>query len=164
MKRILALLILTIAASFAHADTINLNGDMYYFTSTFGTNPMVLSTYTSGTGVYATNGTTVGNITTFATAYFTQGFGLPTISNLTFNANTNVLSGSFVWNGNTWYLTETFGPYQSGSCCGESYTYGNITSGKVTTVSEPGTLALLGTGLLGIVGTIRGKLSKRVPA
>jgi hypothetical protein len=177
MKRFLAALIVVFAASFAHADTINLLTNSYYSYSevyTFPTNSPYISTFGTGVGmvigeVYGNNytnvlewqaygGTTVGNVTHFSSAYlYSTTFGSVSAFNATWNAKTDTFSEYYLSGGKTWHLTATSG--QTNGTYGidgyYTYTYGNLTSAKATTVPEPGSLALFGTGLLSLAGFAR---------
>jgi hypothetical protein len=181
MKQFWILLILTFAASFAHADTINLltgSSYTYSYTYTFPTGSYYNQYYGTGLGLLegyvnynsgawsvaeAFSGTTVGNVTHFASGtmvnwnsyQYTQVY----LSNPTFNARTSIFTATYVSGGKTWHLRETFGP-QSPYYVNPgvySYTVGGLTSAQITTVPEPGSLWLMGTGLVSLAGLARRK-------
>ena len=183
MKRLLAVLsFLIFAASFAHADTINLLAcsncvfadswaDVYtfppnsYYTPSYGSSMIDAGGETYG-GVSGYNwwqseawgGTTKGSITKFsyASLYSSQLNADISLFNSVFNSRTDTFKASFVFGGKMWHLTEVFGAPQSAfSNVLYSYTYSNITSAQITTVPEPGSLWLMGTGLLSLGGFAR---------
>jgi hypothetical protein len=181
MKKIVLALFLMFAASFVHADTINLMSLSPYSYSdvyTFPANSAYAPFYGTGIGLVeagvccnsgwtqseAYGGTTLGHVTHFAYAYFySSPWGNVNMFNSTFNSKTDVFQSYFLAGGKQWHLSETFSaPYGSwGYNDGTyiySYTYGNLTKASATTVPEPGTLGLLGTGLLSITGVVRKKL------
>ena len=172
MKKFLAILVLTFA-SFAHGDTINLlaggysqyadvftfpvNGPYNYY---YGTGVGIVEggtySYTNGNGFTeweGFTGTTVGHMTRFANSViYSSVFGNLSGYNATWNAKTDFFSMYFLSGGKKWHLTATYGaPNGSYDAGPYSYTYGSLTKAQITTVPEPGTLCLLGTGLLSIV-------------
>jgi hypothetical protein len=177
MKRFLAVLILIFAASFAHGNTINLLTNSYGTISdiyTFPATSMYASTYGTGVGlvvgeVYnysfstyleweAYGGTTVGHVTRFSNAYlFSSSFGNIGAFNATWNAKTDVFSMFFLSGGKKWHLTATSGPIANSYNEAPYYlfTEGGLTKAQITTVPEPGTLGLMGTGLLWVAGFAR---------
>ena len=176
MKRFLAVLILVFAASFAHADTIDLlsnNNASISVVYTFPASSPYAQWYGTGIGlvngeVYSNSfstwldwegfvGTTVGNVTHFGNAYlYSSTLGNIGAFNATWNAKTDTFSEYFLLGGKTWHLTATNGPSSTYGNDGYwTYTDGNLTSAKATTVPEPGSLALFGTGMLSLVGFAR---------
>ena|ERR1700719_3020973 len=180
MKRFAVLLCLLFAVSFMRADTINLlGGGGYSYANVYsfpvgswynqnlgtGIGLVVTNTYNANTNFYTdletAGGTTTGYITKFSSSYFdTSSIWQVPLSNPMFNAKTDVFTGTFAFNGKTWHLTETFYPLNN------VYTYNNggyqyteysssIKSAAMTTVPEPNTLILLGTGLLWIGKRVR---------
>jgi len=118
------------------------------------------STGAGGTWLEAIYGTTKGNITSFAYSYFDSSLlGSFNLSNAKFNSKTDTLTASFVSAGKTWHLTEVYGTayynYNEGTY---SFTDSNLKSAKMTTVPEPNTLVLLGTGVVSLAGAVRKKL------
>jgi PEP-CTERM motif len=177
MKKIVLALFLMFAATFMHADTINLLGgsnSSYAYSYSFpvgspyaylGTGLGLLETGTWSTGASETwldaiYGTTKGNITSFAYSYFDSSLlGNFNLSNAKFNSKTDSFTGSFVSAGKTWHLTEVYGPaYYNYNAGYYSYTYGNLKSAQMTTVPEPNTLLLLGTGVVSLAGAVRKRL------
>ena len=176
MKRFLAVLILIFAASFAHADTINLLAggySQYADVFTFPVNGPYNYYYGTGVGIveggtYSYNGsnffewegftgTTVGHVTRFANSdIYSSVFGSLTGYNATWNAKTDFFSMYFLSGGKKWHLTATYsapaGSYDAGAY---TYTYASLTKAQIATVPEPGTLALFGTGMLSLVGFAR---------
>jgi hypothetical protein len=173
------LMILTFAfmsfVPFAKCDTINLLGGpsySYAYVYTFPASSNYASTYGTGIGLIETDaynvttgawadleavyGTTVGNVTHFAyTNVYGSSWGNVAAFNSTFNAKTDVFSTFFMAGGKKWHLTETLGAptyswYNDGSGYTYGSSYGNLTKAQATTVPEPGTLCLLGTGLISI--------------
>ena len=179
MKRFLAVLsFLIFAASFAHADTINLmpnnNGGTISDVYTFSANSQYAPSFGTGVGLivgevwnssFSTwmewegfGGTTVGNVTRFSTAYlYSSSFGNIGAFNATWNAKTDVFSMFFLSGGKRWHLTATSGPgtYYNYLPYGYTLTDGGLTKAQITTVPEPGTLGLMGTGLLWVAGFAR---------
>jgi PEP-CTERM motif-containing protein len=176
MKRFAVLLCLLFAVSFMHADTIDLlgggSGSAYvysfpvgsWYNQTYGTGIGLVDTWTNN-GQFqleAYGGTTKGYITKFSNAYawFYTSTYWQGLSNTAFNAKTDVFTGTFAFNGKTWHLTETFYPlnnvytYNNGGYQYTEYSSG-IKSAAMTTVPEPNTLILLGTGLLWIGKRVR---------
>jgi len=182
MKGFAALLCLLFAVSFMHADTINLlsgssSASAYVYSfpvgssynQSFGTGVGLVDTwiYNPQSGSYfetdAEGGITKGNITKFSNAYvwtYAANYWQGTLSNAAFNSKTDVFTGTFAFNGKTWHLTETFYPlnnvytYNYGGYQYTEYSSG-IKSAAMTTVPEPNTLILLGTGLLWIGKRVR---------
>ena len=187
MKRfaiLVAVLAFTYAALPASADTVNLvpSGSyaysyVYTFPSSspyawsYGTGIGLVETanYTSGGYDYfeAWGGTTTGSVTKFSEDYvYLNGSWYEAAGNWTFNSKTDVFSGNFSGpQGKTWFFTETFGTPGSYGTYDYSGYYsiqeGSVLSGSMTTTPEPGSLALLGTGLCGIGGLLRRKLVRR---
>jgi len=187
MKRfaiLLAVLAFTYAALPACADTVNLvpsGSNSYSYIYTFPAGSPYASSYGTGIGLVETvnytnsgynlfeawGGTTTGAITKFAWDYvYFDGSWYEAPGNWTFNSNTDVFSGNFSGpGGKTWFFTETFGTpgaYGSYNYSGY-YTFqeSSVLSGSMTSTPEPGSLALLGTGLCGIGGLLRRKLVRR---
>jgi PEP-CTERM motif-containing protein len=169
-----------------HADSVNLSTqpgssvDLYSFPSTsnyaqyFGTGIglIQINTYNeNGLNTFAAGvGTTVGNITQFAnTSSDISGFN-GTFSNAAFNSATDVLTAAFSgseFNGTTWVpfngqLTETLnlnGPtFYDQDGFSFNLQSGTVSSATMSTVPEPGSLVMFGTGLLSMAGVIRRKL------
>jgi hypothetical protein len=174
-----------------HADSVNLSTQpgssvgVYTFPSTsnyapfFGTGIGIITTDTfneNGQNSFqAWTGTTVGNVTHFANTYLDIPNFDGTFSNAAFNSATDVLTAAFSgseFNGTTWVpfhgqLTETF-DFNGGSVFSynyDGYAYdfesGTVTSATISTVPEPGSLVMFGTGLLSMAGVIRRKLVGR---
>jgi hypothetical protein len=79
-----------------------------------------------------------------------------TINGFTVNNGYNVPLLGYSYNANSLYVS--INQVHVGECCGQATT-GSVTfSIDSTETPEPGTMALLGTGLLGIAGPIRRKL------
>ena len=190
MKRVvlfLPILILLLSLS-AFADTVNLSTQPWsYATSlTFPANSNYAPYYGTGIGIVETEtysngwnyfeawgGTTVGNLTHFTNTWSSMADFNGTFSNATFNSTTDVLSAMFSgseFNGTAWvpfngHLTETInlnGYTGSYNYSGWSYNYtgGSVTSASMSTVPEPGSLMMMGTGLIGMGGVIRRKLKR----
>jgi hypothetical protein len=126
-------------------------------------------------------GSTVGSITKFANGGMSVYGGYQdlygSLSNASFNLKTDTLTGTLTgqqynlltqsWKPVTVYLTETLalngssGTYDLGGGWTYSYQDGSVTSGNISTVPEPGTFGMLGTGLAGMAGLVRRKLAKR---
>jgi PEP-CTERM motif len=178
MKKIVLALFLMFAATFMHADTINLLGgsnSSYAYSYSFPVGSPYASSYGTGLGLLETGtwstgaggtwleaivGTTKGNITSFAYNYFDSSLlGYLNLSNAKFNSKTDSFTGSFVSAGKTWHLTEVYGSanysYNYGTY---SFTASNLKSAQMTTVPEPNTLLLLGTGVVSLAGAVRKKL------
>ena len=186
MKRFL--ICLTLLASFssmAHADTINLDtgyswSGVYSFPSTsayvpyYGTGVGLIQTESYGQNgwslIEAWGGSTVGNITHFSNTYaYIPDFN-GAFSNAIFNSKTDTLTGLFVgyefingnWSPFSGHITEILelngGTYTNGDPWSYTGQYGSITSASISSVPEPGSLMLMGTGLVGIAGAIRRKL------
>jgi PEP-CTERM motif len=174
----------------AHADSVNLSPQpysdvsVYTFPSTsnyapyFGTGVGLILTDTynqNGENYFESGvGTTVGNITHFANTFFDIPNFDGTFSNATFNSTTDVLTAAFSgseFNGTTWgafngQLTETLsfnGPTSFYDEDGFSFNLqsGTVSSATMSTVPEPGSLVMFGTGLLSMAGVIRRKLVSR---
>jgi hypothetical protein len=174
----------------AHANSVNLStqpgssANVFAFPSTsgyaqyFGTgigliqintyNENGLNTFTAGVG------TTVGNITTLAATSFAIPNFDGTFSNAAFNSATDVLTAAFSgseFNGTDWVpfngqLTEILNlnaPTFFNNDDGFSYSLqsGTVTSATISTVPEPGSLVMFGSGLLSMAGVIRRKLVSR---
>jgi hypothetical protein len=174
-----------------HADSVNLSTQpgssvgLYSFPSTSNYAPV----YGAGIGIIVTDtfnengensfeaatGTTVGNITHFSNTDFDIPNFEGAFSNAAFNSATDVLTAAFSgseFNGTTWVpfngqLTETFN-FNGGSVFsynedGNAYDFksGTVTSATISTVPEPGSLVMFGTGLLGMAGVVRRKLVGR---
>ena len=188
MKRVmlfLPILILLFSLS-SFADTVNLSPQSWSFavSYTFPANSNYFPYYGNGlveTGTYsngwnyfeAWDGTTVGNLTHFTNTWSSMSDFSGTFSNATFNSTTDVLSAMFSgseFNGTAWvpfngHLTETINlnGYTGGyNYSGWSYNYteGSVTSASMSTVPEPGSLMMMGTGLIGMAGVIRRKLKR----
>jgi hypothetical protein len=174
----------------AHANSVNLStqpnssANVFAFPSTsgyaqyFGTGIGVIATQTynqNGANFFeAWYGTTVGNITQFAnTSSDISGFN-GTFSNAAFNSATDVLTAAFSgseFNGTDWVpfngqLTEILNlnaPTFINNDDGFPYSLqsGTVTSATISTVPEPGSLVMFGTGLLSMAGVIRRKLVSR---
>lgn len=173
-----------------HADSVNLstqpgsNVGLYSFPSTsnysqyFGTGIGVIASQTynqNGANFFeAWYGTTVGNITQFANTYSDIPDFNGTFSNAAFNSATDVLTAAFSgseFNGTTWVpfngqFTETLninGPTSFNDEDGFSFNLqsGTVSSATMSTVPEPGSLVMFGTGLLSMAGVIRRKLVSR---
>jgi len=179
MKRFAVLLCLLFAVSFIHADTINLLGGSVYsyanvysfpvgswYNQNFGTGIglVITNTYNANTNYYTdletVGGTTTGYITKFSSSYFaTSSIWQVAVSNPVFNAKTDVFTGTFSWDGKTWHLREAFYPlvntYNNGGSMSYSEYSSTMKSAAMTTVPEPNTLILLGTGLLWIGKRVR---------
>ncbi|MGA8619001.1 MAG: PEP-CTERM sorting domain-containing protein [Candidatus Sulfotelmatobacter sp.] len=179
---LVAVLAYTCAALPAYADSVNLvppGSSSYSEVYTFPAGSYYAPYYGTGVGLIETetdtgsgynwfeswDGTTKGAITKFAYDYAEFDGSEYSGSNWTFNSKTDVFSGSFSGpGGKTWYFTETLGtPGAYGSYNEGSYSFqeSNLLSGSMTTTPEPGTLALLGTGLFGMAGVLRRKLVRR---
>jgi hypothetical protein len=187
MKRVtLFLPIMLLLSLSAFANSVNLSTGSYsqgvvytfsagsYYAQYFGTGIGLVQgeSYNSNGWNYfeAWSGTAAGNITHFANTYLSMADFSGTFSNATFNSKTDVLTAAFSgseFNGTTWvpfkgHLKEVFnlsgGAYNGG---GYNYTVGSVTSASMSSVPEPGSLMLMGTGLVGMVGAMRRKLVKR---
>jgi len=171
------------------ADTVNPSTQpwSYAVSFTFPANSNYAPYYGSGIGIVETEtynqnggnifeawgGTTVGNLTHFTNTWSSMPDFSGTFSNATFNSTTDVLSAMFSgseFNGTAWvpfngHLTETINlnGYTGGyNYSGWSYNYteGSVTSASMSTVPEPGSLMMMGTGLIGMAGVIRRKLKR----
>jgi hypothetical protein len=125
--------------------------------------------------IEALGGATTGHITSFAYIYTDIAGFNGTLSGGKFNSLTDTLTGSFVGSeflNGTWvpfsgHLTETLnlngyaGSWNNGYGWTYNYTSGSLTSASMTAVPEPGSLMLMGTGLVGMTGVIRRKLVSR---
>ncbi len=187
MKRLLiCFTLLASFSSLAHADTINLSTQPWSYSGayTFSAGSYYVPSYGTGIGIVygetynsngwnifeALGGTTVGNITHFANIYASIPDFSGTFSNATFNSHTDVLSALFSgqeFNGTAWvpfsgHITETLNlngyTYTYGAPWNYTYQGGTVTSASISSVPEPGSLMLMGTGLVGIAGAIRRKL------
>jgi hypothetical protein len=185
MKRfLLSLTLLASFSSLAHADTVNLSTQPWSYSGVYsfpagsnyapyyGKGLVYGETYNSnGWNVFeAWGGTTVGNITHFTNIYASIPDFSGTFSNATFNSHTDVLFALFVgsefvngkWSPFSGHITETLnlngGRYTNGAPWSYTYQGGTVTSASISSVPEPGSLMLMGTGLVGIAGAIRRKL------
>jgi PEP-CTERM motif len=155
------------------------------YNSYYGTGLGYLETQTYGNGIdtalVVSGGSTVGSITKFANGGMSVYGGYQdlygSLSNASFNLKTDTLTGTLTgqqynlltqsWKPVTVYLTETLalngssGTYDLGGGWTYSYQDGSVTSGNISTVPEPGTFGMLGTGLAGMAGLVRRKLAKR---
>jgi len=187
MKRfaiLVAVLACTYAALPASADTVNLvpsGSSSYSDVFTFPAGSPYTPYYGTGVGLVETDnytgsgydyfeawgGTTTGSITKFAEDYvYVNGSWYEASGNWTFNSKTDVFSGNFSGpEGKTWFFTETLGTpggYGTYDYLGYySFQESSVLSGSMTTTPEPGSLALLGTGLCGMGGLLRRKLVRR---
>jgi len=160
----------------AFADSINLipsgseSGVEYYsysfpLTQYYGTTLLYTAICCGGwdTSVHLEVGSTVGLITTFSSSYFQlHGVNLyyvGALNNAAFNSATDTLTGTFVVGKTTYHLTEVFVLDSSQNYGDFTAQYGTMSKGSISTGPEPGTLALFGTGIVGMAEVIRKKLS-----
>jgi hypothetical protein len=167
MKRILVIALLVFTAALMHADTINLipsaGGWTYAFVTTtpgvYGETLQTVICCGAYSQLQAYSGITKGNITTFyAGSLQMDSNNVFNVYNGTFNSKTDIFKGTIFMNQKLWYLTEVLNPTPVAI-----YSYGyssTVTSAKLrtSTVPEPSTLGLLGTGLFMIAGIARKRL------
>jgi hypothetical protein len=164
MRRVILLALLAIALpTAAMAGTIGTNDYTNFGTVLGGTATVTGSATTSLTisseltginGTFGNLGTVT--VTTGAISGGTFTGGTLTITNA---SNVTLFSGTFTSGTVSVIAGNTYVTYQMGGIVGGfQLTNGNIVSGDTIVTPEPGTLGLLGTGLVGLAGIVRRKL------